>query len=374
MTLAAEVCVIGGGLAGSSTALHLARRGVPVVLLEKGMAGAQASGVNFGGVRQNGRHLSEVPLAMRSRREIWDDLPALIGIDGEFTVTGHLRMARTEADAAVLETFSTEAARHGLVTEMVRGNTLRERWPWLGPAVIAGCFCPDDGHANPRLVAPAFARAARAAGADVREGEEACVLERDAAGFRVATRAGLEVRARVLVNAAGAWGAALAARFGETVAMHAIAPQMIVTEPAPHRIAPVLGIVGGAIYLRQIARGNVIFGGGDGLADTATTRHYVVPDATLGAAAVAHALIPHLRHLSIIRVWTGIEGETDDLIPVIGASRSTPGLFHAFGFSGHGFQLGPMAGKTLAELILDGATPSPIAPFDIGRFAGDPAR
>jgi sarcosine oxidase subunit beta len=256
---------------------------------------------------------------------------------------------------------------------MLDGRALRQRWPWLSDKVTAGCFCPNDGHANPRLVGPAFARAARAAGAEVREGEEAVVIEREGAGFRVTTRTGLEVRARVLVNAAGAWGAAIAARFGEPVPMHAIAPQMIVTEPAPYRIEPVLGIVGGAIYLRQIERGNVIFGGGDGIADTARTRSYVLPCATISAASVAHALIPHLRHLNIIRVWTGIEGETEDFIPVLGASRTTPGLFHAFGFSGHGFQLGPVVGLVLSELILDGATPSPIAPFDVGRFASAPA-
>ncbi len=366
--LAPEVCVIGGGLAGASTALHLARRGLSVVVLDKGLAGTQASGVNFGGVRQNGRHLAEIPLAMRSRA-LWDRFPELIGEDVEFRVTGHLRMGRTEDDVTVLETFSREVGKLGLPTTMLRGNALRERWPWLGTPVVAGCFCPNDGHANPRLLGPGFARAARKAGADVREGEEALGLERDPRGFRVTTRSGLEVQSRVLVNAAGAWGAAIAARFGETVPMHAIAPQMIVTEPAPHRIEPVLGIVGGAIYLRQIERGNVIFGGGDGIADTTRTRSTVLPEATIGAAAVAHALIPHLRHLTIIRVWTGIEGETEDLIPVLGPSGTTPGLFHAFGFSRHGFLLGPVVGLVMSELILDGATPSPIAPFSIERFA-----
>ena len=79
--------------------------------------------------------------------------------------------------------------------------------------------------------------------------------------------------------------------------------------------------------------------------------------------------MPRLRHAQIIRTWTGIEGVMPDAIPVIGPSRTTPGLFHAFGFSGHGFQLGPVIGPVLSELILDGTTPTPIQAFDIGRFA-----
>ena len=81
------------------------------------------------------------------------------------------------------------------------------------------------------------------------------------------------------------------------------------------------------------------------------------------------AFLPGLAQMRTIRTWTGIEGTMPDDIPVIGASRTTPGLFHAFGFSGHGFQLGPVMGAVLTELIVDGSTPTPIAAFDIGRFA-----
>ena len=143
---------------------------------------------------------------------------------------------------------------------------------------------------------------------------------------------------------------------------------MVVTEPAAHFIGPALGVAGGTLYLRQIPRGNVIFGGGYGIADTRTGRGVVLPENTLDTSARAIGLIPRLRDLRIIRVWTGIEGYTPDHIPIIGPSRTTAGLYHAFGFSGHGFQLGPVMGEILGELLTVGRTETPIAAFDIGRF------
>ena len=91
-TLSCDALVIGAGIAGCATALQLARRGRKVTLLERDQAGVRASGVNFGGVRQNGRDLRELPIAMRARA-MWDDLPGLIGFDGEFRATGNLRLA-----------------------------------------------------------------------------------------------------------------------------------------------------------------------------------------------------------------------------------------------------------------------------------------
>src|SRR5262249_3613203 len=157
--------------AGASTALHLALRGLSVLLLERDRAGQRASGVNFGGVRQQGRALAELPLSRRARR-IWGELPRLVGIDGEFAATGHLRLARSEADMAIVERPCRAAAAFGLDIEPLRRNALRARFPWLGDVVVGGSFSADDGQANPRLVAPAFALAARRAGADLREGVE----------------------------------------------------------------------------------------------------------------------------------------------------------------------------------------------------------
>ncbi|MFQ5784925.1 MAG: NAD(P)/FAD-dependent oxidoreductase [Alphaproteobacteria bacterium] len=363
-----EVLIVGGGVAGCAAALHLARRGARVTVLEKGAAGAQASGVNFGGVRRNGRHVVELPLANRARA-LWPRLGEIIGADCEFAATGHVKLGMNDADMAELEAYARTAKNHGLEIEILGRGGLRQRWPWLGETVAGGAFCADDGCANPRLVGPAYARAARAAGAEIRENCEAIDLAHDGSRFTVRGRDGLEHRAATLINAAGAWGGRLAARFGEPVPIEAIAPQMAVTEPAPYFIAPVLGMCGAGIYLRQIPRGNVIFGGGDGDADLDIGRASVRPENTVATGALAVRLIPRLAGVHIIRVWSGVEGRMPDDLPVIGPSRTTPGLIHAFGFSGHGFQLGPAMGEVLAELALDGATPTPIDAFDIGRFA-----
>jgi sarcosine oxidase subunit beta len=365
--LTADVAIIGGGTAGCSTALHLRWRGASVVLLERGLCGSQASGVNYGGVRQQGRALVELPLARRSRA-MWGELAAIVGSDCEFMTSGHIKLARSDADMAELEAYREAVLPYGLELELLGRNAIRARYPWLGDAAVGGSLCVDDGQANPRLVAPSFARAARAAGADIREYAEVTSVERDGARFRLATADGIEVNAGALVNVAGAWGHEIAARFGESVPEDVIAPNMCVSEPLPYFMVPNFGVCGGGVYVRQTRRGNVVFGGGRGIADRERLRAYPAAASSLSAMQQTIALVPRLRHAQIIRTWTGIEGIMPDDIPVIGPSRTVPGLFHAFGFSGHGFQLGPVMGAVLSELVLDGATPTPIADFDIGRF------
>jgi sarcosine oxidase subunit beta len=369
-TLRFDVLVVGGGLVGSSTALMLAKRGLKVGLFERRYCGAQASGVNYGGVRRQGRPAEQLPLAVRAR-SIWDQLPELVGTDGEFVVSGHLRLARSEADLAALEAYAQLANPFGLDLQVMSGPAFRRRYPWLGAAAVGGSLCPGDGHANPRVVSPAFARAARAAGADVREQTTVTNIVRAGDRFVVEARhdsgAAIEVQSDWLVNAAGAWGNTVAGYFGETIPMEPIYPNMWVTEPLPYFIDHNLGVYGGGIYARQVTRGNVVIGGGRGIGDG----EYAQPltETTRTVMRAARALLPALKDALLLRTWTGVEGSTPDDNPVIGFSRTTSRLLHAFGFSGGGFLLAPGVGAVLSDLVVDGTTSTPIEAFSIERFA-----
>lgn len=362
-----EIAVIGGGIAGCSTALHVALKGVPVVLLESRQAGAAASGVNFGGVRRNGRALAELELAGRAI-DIWHRLPELVGNDCEYTVTGHLKVARNEDDMVAMAAHAEAQEAYGCAVEMISRNALIARYPWFSDAALGAAWCASDGQANPRLLGPAFARAAAAAGADIREHEPVAALQKDGDGFLIASETGLEVGARQVINAAGAWGARVAAWLGETVELWPMMPQMAVTEPVPFFIEPALGVVGGDVYVRQIRRGNIIFGGRSGTADLDEGFGHAMVEETLGTLQRTARVIPAMAEMNIIRLWSGVEGCTPDNLPVLGPSATTPGVIHAFGFSGHGFCLGPGVGAVVAELALDGGTPTAIDAFDISRF------
>lgn len=368
----ADVLVIGGGGAGCSAALHLAQRGAKVVLLERGLVGSQASGSNYGGVRQQGRHPAELPIAKRSQ-EIWRRLPKLIGTDCEFVQTGHLKLARNDEEAAELVAYLDTARDHELELEFLDRATLRARYPWLGPSVVAASFAPGDGAANPRLLSPALARAARQAGATILEQTSVTACGRQ--GGRFVVEAGGETfAADLLINTAGFWGGQVAAWFGEEVPIRHHTPNMMVTEPIPYFIRPNIGVAGGGVYMRQIPRGNVIIGGGYGSGDPTVPMSRPLPQVTLQAMRRAAMLVPDLAGVSVIRSWSGIDGIMPDKIPVVGPSHTTPGLFHAFGFSGHGFQLGPAIGAILCELALDGRTDVPLEGLSIRRFTQAPAK
>jgi sarcosine oxidase subunit beta len=369
---AADVLIVGGGLMGAATAFFLRQRGLSVILLERDLVGQHASGTNFGNVRRQGRFLPQLPLAHRSR-EIWGRLPELIGEDAEFVPSGHLRVAFRDSDVGRLEAYARDAKPWGLDLELVSGNALRMRFPFLSPDALMASYSPLDGHANPRLAAPAFGRAARRAGATVLEGAEVLSITKDSADFLVESTAG-RFRAPLLQVSAGAWGGRLAEAFGEPVPIRPAAPQMAVTEPVPYRVEPVMGIATGiaeeGVYLRQVKRGNIVFGGGHrSEASLETKRARLDPLNTLRQLPHVARLLPAMRQLRVIRTWSGVEGYMQDDIPVMGASGRVAGLFYAFGFCGHGFQLGPGVGATMAQLIATGDAGVPIEPFAITRFA-----
>jgi sarcosine oxidase, subunit beta len=366
--LVVDVAIVGGGIAACAAAVALREAGLTVAVLEKRLCGAGASGVNFGGVRQQGRHLAELPLARRAR-VLWGDLNRKLGEDVEFEASGHIKLARSEADMAELERYAESTREHGLELVLLGANAVREELPWLGPSVVGASLSPTDGQANPRVVGPAFARLARKLGAEIREFAPVHRSVSTGAGFETEAD-GVSVKSRWFVNAAGAGAGTVAAWFGESAPVAPLSPNMLVTEPLPYFVSRSVGVCGGDIYVRQVRRGNVIFGGGHGWGDAELSLARPKTEASLQNMARTTDLVPALAGAHVIRSWSGMDGEMPDHIPVIGLSSTTGCLVHAFGFSGHGFQLSPAVGLIIAELITEGRTISPIAPFAIQRFAG----
>lgn len=367
----ADVIIVGGGIVGCATAFFLRQRGLSVVLLEQFLVGQQASGVNFGNVRRQGRFLPQLPLANRSR-EIWGRIPELTGFDVEFMKVGHVRFIWEESQLEVIETYARNAAEYGLKLEIIGKTALSERFPFVGKEAIAGSYSAEDGHANPRLAAPAFARAAAAKGAQILERCEVKTIESVTDGFVVDSARGTFSSAQLLL-CGGAWAGSLASAMGECVPLIPAGPQMAVTEPLPYFIEPVVGVstkrADESLYLRQIPRGNVIFGGIRRMpVELGKDWAKFQPGLFKSQFEQLVRLVPSLRHANVIRSWSGIESYLPDDLPIIGPSSRHPGLFYAFGFSGHGFQTGPGVGDVMAELIATGSADIELKHYNVTRF------
>ncbi len=369
----ADVVIVGGGVMGSATAFFLRQRGQSVILLERDQIGQYASGVNFGNVRRQGRFLGQLALANRSYA-LWKRLPELIDDDLEFIPSGHMRVCYREDEIAELEAYAAAPEAEQLDLKIYRGAELHQRFGFLGADVKGGSYAPHDGHANPRLAAPAFARAARRLGAQIEERTEVAEVQKVGGDFHITTTDGRQFHAAQLLITAGAWGQKLSAQFGEPVPLDTHGPQMAVTEPVPYALPTVIGvytkIAEEVIYFRQIPRGNIVIGGGfRSKPDMLNRRAAVEPRSILNQAEQMRRLLPGVGNLNIIRVWSGIEGYLPDSLPIMGPSGTVDGLFYAFGFCGHGFQLGPGVGDVMAELLDTGRTTTPIEAFSIRRFA-----
>ncbi len=177
-----------------------------MTLIEKKRIGGGATIASFGNIRRTGRHLTQLPLAHRSRR-LWDEMEALTGRDVEFRASGHLRLIFDEDGLADMRAYAEAARPWGLDLEELRPNEIRARFPGLGPDALAASFSPQDGSGNPRLVAPAFVEAAQRLGATIVEEAAVTAMCRTANGFRLETSKGV-FEAEALVNTAGAWARA----------------------------------------------------------------------------------------------------------------------------------------------------------------------
>ena len=369
-----DVVIVGGGLHGCSAALHLARRGARVVVLERDHVGRHASGANAGGVRSLGRHPAEIPLA-RASRALWAQIAELVDDPCGFEVSGQVMVAETEAELDRLRTRAALVRDLGFAhEELLDAAALFAAVPALGRHCRGGLIVRDDGFADPWRTTQAFRRKAVALGVDIREQCGVRSIRRHGAAWEVSTDGGT-VAAGVLVNCAGAWAGTIAAAIGDAATPQPIAPMMMVTARLPPFLAPVVIGTGRKLSFKQQPNGTVLIGGGHlarlrpGQSGTAPLFDGLALTELAESARTVCALFPAMHSASVVRCWHGIEARMPDDIPVIGASAAHAAAFHAFGFSGHGFQLGPVVGSILADLIGDGRTNLPIAPFEITRFA-----
>jgi sarcosine oxidase subunit beta len=369
----ADAIVIGGGLHGCSAALHLAQRGLAPLVLEKDYSGRHASGVNAGGVRTLSRDVAEIPLALAAL-ELWHRIAELVDDDCGFASHGQYRIAEDDADLALLRARQAELAERGYAHERwVEPAELCARIPTLAPHVRGALGVDTDGAANPYRTTLAFRRKAEALGATVREGVRVRRVSRDGGAWRVDTDDGAFVAPR-LVNCAGAWADRIAADLGEPVPLEPIAPMMMVTGALPHFLDPVVLGTGRPLSFKQMANGTLLIGGGRRARVDRDANATELDFRELAASArTVCDLFPHLSGARVHRGWAGIEGRMPDDLPVIGPSATSEGVVHAFGFSAHGFALGPIVGRIVADLATTGATDLPIAPFAITRFAASRA-
>jgi sarcosine oxidase, subunit beta len=368
MTISTDIIIIGGGLQGCSTALHLARKGKSVIILEKETPGRHASGVNAGGVRRLNRALPEIPLSLASQ-ELWHCIESLVDHDCGFRPDGQIRIAENDDDMEKLE------ERHRVVTslgytheELVDKNTLRHLVPAASRHCVGALYCPGDGFAEPYLATRAFRAKIKSLGVDVYENQPATAIERHQSRWRVRTGRG-SFEAPVLVNCAGAWGARIASWIGDHAPLTPTPFTMMVTARVESFLKPVVGLASRKLSFKQMPNGSVVIGGGH-ISKLDMEREKTVIDFTRLkiSAQTVQDVFPIMKKVPIVRTWAGIEGDMPDQIPVLGPSPNAPRAFHAFGFCGHGFQLSPVIGQIVSELIIDGRSSLPIDAFRIERF------
>ncbi|KQO75086.1 hypothetical protein ASF29_14400 [Rhizobium sp. Leaf262] len=241
--------------------------------------------------------------------------------------------------------------------------------PWLTGSGLLASYSPRCAVANPRISTPAVTRAMVRAGGDVFEQTEVVEMDHQNGLFAIRTANRPQMKAPVLVNAAGGWAGSISQHFGETTPLFSAGPPQFVTEPMPYVLRPSVYAIEGDLILRQIPRGNFIFAGYPRTLSNEDGQHtFVPPQKTLNGMRAVSRHMPGLRNADIIRVWSGVEGYLPDMLPVISASEATPGLYHAFGGSGGGFKIAPAVGECLALQICGDTVSIDLSPYSISRF------
>jgi glycine/D-amino acid oxidase-like deaminating enzyme len=385
---------------GVFTAYYLARRGVGVALLEKGLVGAEQSSRNWGWCRQQNRDARELPMATKSL-ELWDKVAQETGEDTGFRRCGLLYLSQDENELAGWAKWRDFARTLGVATHMLSAEEATERGKATGRRWKGGVFSPTDGTADPSRAAPVAARGVMAAGGTVHQQCAARGLE--LSGGRVSavvTEAGT-IRTKTVVMAGGAWASSFCNQLGIRFTQTSVRSSILAVAPGANGLPDALhtarvsltrrrdggytlAISGrarvdptpqqfrfGREFLPMFARRcrSLVPGGLEGWRQghetlakwaldgvTPMERNRILdpkPDAGQIRATYRRAreLMPELERVAISDAWAGYIDSTPDGIPAVGEVAGIPGFILAAGFSGHGFGIGPGAGHMIADLI-----------------------
>ena len=407
---AVDVAIIGGGVIGVSAAWFLAKRGRKVLICDKGRIAGEQSSRNWGWVRVNGRDDAETPIAIESLR-LWEAFAQELGPDIGLERRGIIELAETDDEMAFCERWMDVARANRLDTKLLTPAEIGDVFPCAQGAWKGAMITPSDGRAEPFKAVPAIARAASALGVVIRE---ACAVRsveiQNSCAAGIITEDG-HVKAGAVLCAAGAWSNMVLGNLGVDLPQLAVRGTVARTEPAAsvcegaagakdifirrrkdggytvassfteHMIGPSSFRYGARFLPALKSASELSFGFGDDPTQASFPRpkwsgddvspferiRVLNPAPSAKAAKImrAHldARIPALRDAAFVETWAGMIDAMPDVVPVMDALTEPKGLFVATGFSGHGFGIGPGAGKVMAEMI-DGQAPR----HDLSRF------
>jgi glycine/D-amino acid oxidase-like deaminating enzyme len=385
-----DVAIIGGGLIGCASAYYLSKAGAKVVLLERGQLNCGASGQNAGSLHFQLEHRLIRGIDVRQRElefyvglakiaiELWRGVDTELDTDTEISMRGGLMVAESATDIALLERKARIEQSQGLEVEILDGDGVRQLAPYLSESIQAALYCPLEGHCNPRLLTPAYARRARELGATVRSRTQVGAITRRSGAWEVAFdshHAGHRdvVRCSAVLNAAGAWAAEVAAFANLHLPLFPVALTMNVTEKVEPRVPHLVQHVSRKLSLKQTDDGNLLLGGGwrsrlrqHGGKWAVGEPPGILLDSVAGNLRAAVDAVPSIRSLRLLRSWTGTTVNTPDDLPVLGEVPQAPGFFVAAG--GAGFTFGPAYALLMSELIRGAKTSWPLEPFSPTRF------
>ena len=366
----AGVVIIGGGVMGTSTAYHLAKRGCKdVVLVERDQLASGSTALSAGGIRLQFSLESNIRIAMESLRT-FERFAEEFDTEIDFRQHGYLFLATEPKDWVEFQANVALQQCMGVPVRLLSPQEIRDMAPYLYlDDVLGGTFCPRDGYADPYSVAMGFARQARRLGVNIREETEALDIKVNKGKVRAVVTNQGEIATPVVVNVAGPWAAQVGRMVGLKLPVLPYRRQVLVTAPfdeLPRQIPMIIDFAPSFYFRREGA--SILMGMTDKDEPPRFNTNFDLAFlAKVGEKAAYRA--PILDRADFMRGWGGLYEVTPDDNPIIGKDiGGVEGFYCAVGFSGHGFMQSPSVGRILADLVTSGQTDIDLSPFRLERF------